>query len=898
MNASGEPEVMAGRRGTAALNRFTRAALPVLMVLSGFCGISYEILYAKLLGNLLGDRFTIAASVLLTFLLGIGLGTLHAHRLLRKLWAIELGIGLYAALMVLAYGSVDRLLYAWIPSLGTSMLACATASVVLLLVPAFLVGCSVPLFAAYLGAVRKRHVFAVTYGLYNIGAAMTALAVEFILLRAVGLRTATLLLASLNGLVGLSLLGLRNAVDPTPTVRRGQRRFSRVVLGALALASVASAVFQLLMIKIAECVLGPFNETFALVLSVVLIGLALGSWAAKRWGLGFDTAVMVALTGSGALLALLPVWLGIYAALYPAAIQHHLVLATLKFGLVFALMAVPAAGFGATIPALLSEYRNVARESGRLLFVSSMANVAGFVLMAFVLHQTMAYGQLLVLVAAIAATAVLLHAGWRGVKSALAIALVAGTLAAQGTIWNEDLLYYGHKEFHSAKAFEKARARRFSAERFKGHQDLFAIIHRDGHPYFFINGYISIALTAASEKIVGALSTMFSPRTDDALVLGVGSGATAGTVGLLFDRTDAVEINATVLANLDRMAEYNFHLEQMPSVTLIHDDGIRFVKTTPKRYSLILNTVTSPLYFSSSKLYTTDFYETVASRLRPDGVYTTWVDRTIGDRGVDIILNTLEASFDACWMTYIKSSYYLMVCSNQAIGLHQIAAVRENEILRDHLARHHALPIDLVPYSVLSVDAFRFTGQRTPVNRLDRPVLEHHMARLDNETRLFRFTDRLIDRANMPRVRREVAPGFDWEAGEFATWSDARLRRGSLLRGAVDRIVERQFGDISAAYAEAALEAARQVGTAKGYEAYGRRLYRRELYLSAMDALGRALAIDATLHEAHYYLGRCHERRGERALAAAEFAQALRLRSGYKKAEQALDRVRDHEPAG
>jgi predicted membrane-bound spermidine synthase len=868
------------------------------MVLSGFCGISYEILYAKLLGNLLGDRFTIAASVLLTFLLGIGLGTLHAHRLLRKLWAIELGIGLYAAVMVLAYDPIDRLLYAWIPKLGTSLLACASASVVLLLIPAFLVGCSVPLFAAYLGAVRERHVFSVTYGLYNIGAALTAMAMEFLLLRAVGLRTATLLLASLNGLVGLALLALRKTVDPTPTVRRGRRRFSRLVLGALAAASVASAVFQLLMIKIAECMLGPFNETFALVLSVVLIGLALGSWAAKRWNLGFDAAVMAALIGSGALLVLLPVWVGLYAALYPAAIQSHWSLAVLKFGLVFALMAVPAAGFGATIPALLSEYRNVARESGLLLFVSSMANVAGFVLMAFVLHQTMAYGQLLALVAAVAATAIVLHAGWRRPKSALAVALVAAALFAHGTIWEEDLLYYGYKEFHSAEAFEKARARGFSAERFKGHQDLFAIIYRDGHPYFFINGYISIALTAASEKIVGALSTMFSPRTDDALVLGVGSGATAGTVGLLFDRTDAVEINATVLANLDRMAEYNFRLEHMPNVTLIHDDGIRFIKTTPKRYSLILNTVTSPLYFSSSKLYTTDFYETVTSRLHPDGVYTTWIDRAIGDRGVDIILNTLHEAFDTCWMTYIKSSYYLMVCSNRAIGMHQIEAVRANEVLRDYLATHHALPVDLVPYSILSVDAFRFAGQRTPVNRLDRPVLEHHMARLDSETRLFRFTDRLIDRANLPRLGRALTPWLEWDAGEFAIWADARLEGGSLLRGAVDRIVDRQFGDISTPYADAALAAAREVGTAEAFEVFGRRLYRRELYGPAMEALRQALTMDASLHEAHYYLGRCHEEQGQGTLAAAEFERALRLRPDYSKAEKALGRVRKNEPAG
>ena len=74
----------------------SRILLPTLLLLSGFCGISYEILYTKLLGNLLGNRFTISASVLLTFLLGIGLGTLYAHRFVKKLWVVEAGIGLSA----------------------------------------------------------------------------------------------------------------------------------------------------------------------------------------------------------------------------------------------------------------------------------------------------------------------------------------------------------------------------------------------------------------------------------------------------------------------------------------------------------------------------------------------------------------------------------------------------------------------------------------------------------------------------------------------------------------------------------------------------------------------------------------------------------------------------------
>ena len=70
------------------------AAFGVLLLLSGFCGISYEILYARVLSNFIGDQFAVSASVLITFLAGIGFGSLHAHRLWRWLWLIEASVGL------------------------------------------------------------------------------------------------------------------------------------------------------------------------------------------------------------------------------------------------------------------------------------------------------------------------------------------------------------------------------------------------------------------------------------------------------------------------------------------------------------------------------------------------------------------------------------------------------------------------------------------------------------------------------------------------------------------------------------------------------------------------------------------------------------------------------------
>ena len=116
--------------------------LPGLLLVSGLCGIAYEVLYGRLLGNVFGDQFLVSTSVLLTFMLGIGLGAYFAHRLWHHLWLVEAGIGVYATLFALNLGGVESLLYTLLPGIGTSAPSTLVMGVLLLIVPAFLIGVS------------------------------------------------------------------------------------------------------------------------------------------------------------------------------------------------------------------------------------------------------------------------------------------------------------------------------------------------------------------------------------------------------------------------------------------------------------------------------------------------------------------------------------------------------------------------------------------------------------------------------------------------------------------------------------------------------------------------------------------------------------------------------------
>ena len=148
----------------------------------------------------------------------------------------------------------------------------------------------------------------------------------------------------------------------------------------------------------------------------------------------------------------------------------------------------------------------------------------------FSLDRHLDYGWLLAVIAALTAAAIVLPS-FRAGAAVAALALVALEVSAQRTSWDEMLLYLGYTSFQSPGKLGEAQRERTLADRFKGPEDVFAISWIDGKPFFFINGSISVGLTSPAERVVGGLSSMMSPRLDRALVLGMGTRATAGVVG-------------------------------------------------------------------------------------------------------------------------------------------------------------------------------------------------------------------------------------------------------------------------------------------------------------------------------------------------------------------------------
>ena len=341
---------------------------------SGTCGIAYELVYARLLTTFLGDMFHVAAAILATFLLGIAIGSRVAHRLAGWLWLVEIAIGAIAAAIALVFaGAGDAILEAWLPSTSGAPGAVVALVFALLLAPAALIGCSVPLFALLLRAQSegdlRESAFGPIYLLYNLGAAGCVLLAEFVVLRSLGISGTLVLLAGINVATGALLLRarLRVAAD-------GDRRFeapaaqsaptAKSALAMLAIAGAASGVYQMSFFKLAETLFGPYHENFALVLALALAGIVAGTAWVERHPVSLSRwlargACVVALSFL-LIHPLVHAFAGLNGAL--GAIPGASTL--LKIAVLAGLGGLPFAIFGGTVPAHVREAPHAAHRAG------------------------------------------------------------------------------------------------------------------------------------------------------------------------------------------------------------------------------------------------------------------------------------------------------------------------------------------------------------------------------------------------------------------------------------------------------------------------------------------------------------------------------------------------------
>jgi spermidine synthase len=626
-----------------------------------------------------------------------------------------------------------------LPALGHGRGVVAFTAFAFAFAPALLIGFSVPLFSVYarhhLKAQSSSDAFNIVYWIYNLGGAACVLAMEYGLLRALGVKQTLMLLAMLNL---VSAVVLRRLEPPREAQEQAEHEtVPRRWVVALFLASALSGLFQLFLLKVTEIVFGPFHENFALVLALGLAGIALGTWRAHRWRLRFESLLLLGAAAVGASVLLLQPLIHAWGYLNVAFGVTPLLSSLCKVLVLTAMGLVPLTVFGATVPALLGQLSGARGTAGRMLAVSSFGNCLGYVLSVVVLYENLSFRTLALLFpAGLWLLGLAVREGAPAMRQLPRLAAAPLLVLLAGVSWSDTLMQLSYRDFTSAETLSRTLAGVHETVLLKRFDSALSLVRdKQGEESVIINGYRSLVSsrsgrTNLSELIVGTSPALYAPRRERALVLGVGTGITAGATASLFAHTDGVEINPAVAAALPRFSPNNLGLTSRPGFELHIDDGLTALARTHERYDAIVNTVTSPLYFSSSKLYTREFFELVKSRLVDGGVYSMWFDARVQPEGARIVFETLRESFADCHFVFLTSVYTQVVCGMKPLSprpLPDAAWPKELVALFDA----HKLGVgmnELFSQLILRKHQLFETDWQAPLNTFDQPELEFIMA--------------------------------------------------------------------------------------------------------------------------------------------------------------------------
>ena len=143
---------------------------------------------------------------------------------------------------------------------------------------------------------------------------------------------------------------------------------------------------------------------------------------------------------------------------------------------------------------------------------------------------------------------------------------------------------------------------------------------------------------------IGLLPMALHPDPRDALVIGLGGGATAGAVSLYTGvQVDVVELAEAVVHGARFFEPINYGVLSRPNVRVRIDDGRNYMMLTSRRYDVVAADVIHPIYAGAGNLYSAEYFELIKRVLKPGGLVLQWVAGT--DAEYKLIARTFQSVF-------------------------------------------------------------------------------------------------------------------------------------------------------------------------------------------------------------------------------------------------------------
>jgi len=756
----------------------------LLFIVSGAWGLVYEVTWARYLCLFIGNTTLAHMCVLVAFMGGLALGslvigmkTVRVQRCLAAYGHLEIGIGLYAILYPFLIKKLQAATLGALTGLdfGSPLILIGKLSVSMLalLLPTFLMGGTFPMLMKHFKPQTEREEDKAEW-LYLAncaGAVGGTLLAGFVLVPWLGLTSTLLCVGAANVGIGLVavLLGQasefvqnhKTAANDTRQANQQRHPLSKLVYAAIGISGATAMTYELVWIRMFAVTLGGSTYSFTLMLSAFITGIALGSLTVGLirqlrsnpilWFGISELAIALAIVGSIPMYERLPWIFWKWSSLLQWSMEtvglHNL----MKYSLCFLVMLIPTFFFGMTLPlaikAVTRPDEGIGRDTGFVYGANTFGTLAGSLLTGLVLIPSMGLraslhvaliGNLLV------AALMIIYSGTRRrwTLATVGSIVVLGTMLANPP-WNPVAMVKGTFRLRGG-APDTWGAYLVSLEDCKvlfadedGSANVAVTVSPTGpqlvmDTILLINGKPDGTAWSdmVTQKLVAQIPLMFHPHPEEVLIVGLGTGASAGAALTHPSvRVDCVEISPAVANALRYFDGVNYSVRKNPRFKLIIEDARTLVAMTPKKYDVIVNEPTNPWVAGVGNLFTLEYFQSLDRILKPDGLASIWLQGyEMSDDLVQMVARTVRCVFPYVCVFAAGNNDYILLVSRKPLNpdfeamerLMQIKSVRADfmNISIDSLAA-------LLSRQMLSAKTFDQCIGSGPLNTDDLPLLEY-----------------------------------------------------------------------------------------------------------------------------------------------------------------------------
>lgn len=699
----------------------------VMVGMTGTAGLIYQVAWQKYLSRLLGADSIATAIILATFLGGLSLGyylcgtfSMHVKNQVKAYAMLEGIIGVWGVGFPVLFSLIDSLTHSWSFAFPVLIIVQGMlCSSVLIGLPTICMGGTIPLLTRGLSPnlAEATRVHATVYAANTAGAFVGALLAGFYFIPEYGLpmtvRGAALL--NLGTCVFFYLLSrtfrITQFADMETHVRAQyptSSRFSPALLYGLAfLSGFYVMTLENVLIRIVNFCLGSTAYAFATIVAVFILAIAVGSFVVGRFRTFSGNTLFINQACITLLLCAVYVTLDTWpywAHVFRIGFQNNMVGFWEYHVLIVAVLIViligPGACMGATIPLAFHELkRNLAgtgKHAGLLLAYNTAGNLTGSIIGGILLYYLLNQAQIYLTASFLAACSTCLVGWWlskRHFLVAVGMATCLLLLIVFTPFYNEQHFWYSTSRIRGPLEYSLDGPETFFQKFYAGIRKKFyhdgptgtvAVLEYPVDPLFdqtpreiVVNGKSDSSTIGDiyTLKLSAHIPALLAPKREQVLIIGLGTGVTAGEVSLYPDveQIDIAEISPTVVKALPWFQEFNHRVHTDPRLRIHVGDAFRILGRSRQQWDIIISEPSHPWVAGVDSLYTQEFYQLVRERLTDEGILLQWTHLYATNlEMVGMIVTTARQTFPHCRAFLSNLSDVFIVASKTPLSIDNI----------------------------------------------------------------------------------------------------------------------------------------------------------------------------------------------------------------------------------